>query len=149
MNRPLSVVLVDDNHDDNFFHSKIIQRAGIPATVRSFRDGTEALEYLATPNRDPVDMILLDIVMPRMNGFEFVSEFERLPRALRVGVVVYLLSVSARPEHRDRARNLSPVRGFLDKPLRTETVYDVVDEYFPTLAGAVIEAAPRSESRSY
>ena len=136
MQRPLKIVLVDDNHDDNFFHSKVIERAGIPAEVRSFRHADQALDYLRSTDRDPVDIIFLDLIMPRMSGFDFVEAFDTLPRALRMGIVIYVLSVSPVRELRERAIGNDSVRGFIDKPLKTEIIADVVGEYFPAVIAA-------------
>ena len=136
MSRPLSVVLIDDNGDDNFVHSRIIEKSGVPATVRSYQYAEHALDYLRRRDRDPVDLIFVDLVMPRMDGFDFVEQFEQLPRVLRMGVVVYALSISPRTEYRELTSTNPVLRGFIDKPLRREIICNVVGEYFPAFADA-------------
>ncbi|MEM1260924.1 MAG: response regulator [Pseudomonadota bacterium] len=126
----LNVLLVDDNDDDNFVHRRVVEQIGVNARVSVFQQAQQALDYLRTTDRDPVDIVFLDISMPRMTGFEFMEAFDQLPRALRVGVVVIFLSASMNPADVDRALKTANARGFLNKPLSRAKFNDVVNEYF-------------------
>ncbi|MEM8981911.1 MAG: response regulator [Pseudomonadota bacterium] len=126
----LNVVLIDDNDDDNFIHRRVVEEVDIDIRLRVFEQAQQALDHLGTTDRDPVDIVFVDISMPRMDGFEFMAAFDQLPRALRVGVVVIFLSVCANPTDIDRALKTAHARGFLNKPLSRAKLTDVFNEYF-------------------
>ena len=84
----LSFIIIDDSELDCFIARKIIGNVTdgkLP--VKIFQSGTEALETIrddttATNDTDFI-LILLDLQMPLMNGFQFVEEFEKLPQETR------------------------------------------------------------------
>jgi CheY-like chemotaxis protein len=68
------ILIVEDEHLMRFLIRKVLESAG--KTVEEAGDGLEALTALDQSDH-PVDLILLDIQMPRMNGFEFLSVLKR------------------------------------------------------------------------
>lgn len=109
------ILVVDDAEADRFLHTYRLGKTHPEAQVRTAVDGQDALEILREPGYRP-DLILLDINMPRMNGFEFLEiysvEFVDAPS----GVVVMLTS-SLSDKDKARARSFAVVKGFLSKPL--------------------------------
>lgn len=65
----LKILVVDDVESEAEAISRILRDAGMQ--VERARDGDEAIEHIET---DPPDLVILDVVMPRMNGFEVVRE---------------------------------------------------------------------------
>ncbi len=67
------IMLIDDNEDDNFFHSRVIQKNSLANNVIVMPSALEALGYLKLKDQQRIkpDLILLDINMPGMNGWEF------------------------------------------------------------------------------
>jgi CheY-like chemotaxis protein len=62
-------------------------------------------------------MILLDINMPGMDGFQFLDAFEALPDDMRAGTIVVMLTSSPDPRDRMHAEAYSCVRGYVVKPI--------------------------------
>lgn len=75
-------IIIDDSQLDCFIAEKIIQNTGTFSSIKSFTQATDALESIKNSGKtnDPVTIIILDIQMPLMNGFQFVEAFEQLPK---------------------------------------------------------------------
>lgn len=115
-------MLIDDDEVDQRIYKRVMDRSGLVDEVMCFTYADEALAHLiANPDLE-IDVIFLDINMPRMNGFEFLdaatqefgSEFARM--------VVVMLTTSLHPEDERRARDMEVVKEFIRKPLTVEHV---------------------------
>ncbi|SHJ56540.1 response regulator [Aquimarina spongiae] len=120
-----SVLLIDDNRCDNFVHRKIIERFQFAKYVYDCRDGQEALDFLnqyKNPDSTVVnpEIIFLDINMPVMNGWEFLEEYNQLKPDLQQQHIIVMLSTSANPTDKFKAKNHPFVLDFMSKPLSKE-----------------------------
>jgi chemosensory pili system protein ChpA (sensor histidine kinase/response regulator) len=110
--RPLEILVVDDSVSVRTVVARLMQRQGWQ--VLTAKDGVEAIERLHT--RKP-DLIILDVEMPRMNGYEFMSSL-RAQNAFKETPVIMLTS-RASAKHRNKAEALG-VNGFMTKPYGDE-----------------------------
>lgn len=111
------VLMVDDNELDLLFTRITLQRSGVDYQVHACERAQDALELLKADPEHRIDLILLDINMPVMDGFGFLRAFEALPPEQRGHAVVVMLSSSSDPADHARAAGHACVRGFLSKPL--------------------------------
>lgn len=131
------ILLVDDDESDNFFHTLAITEADICHQIKVVTDGRYALDYLIN-TRDPQlahefpkpDLIFLDINMPRVDGFEFLEEYEKLEEELKTGIVIFMLTTSLNPYDRQRATKHTAIREFKNKPLTAEMLIGLIEKYF-------------------
>lgn len=112
-------VVVDDSKLDCFIAEKVIQGTANCASVKTFMMATEALEYI---NSDPFEesrvVVLVDIQMPIMNGFEFIENLEaKLTPKQKNKYIIHLLSSSINESDMLRAESFQTVKSFLNKPL--------------------------------
>ena len=133
-----SILLVDDDTTTNFLNQALIIRAGVAAQILVAENGLEALQLLhrACPpdSQQRPALILLDVNMPVMNGFEFLEAYARLPAFQQQTIVIVMLTTSLLPRDLERVRQL-PVAGVLDKPLTKEKLLRVVAQYVGASAG--------------
>jgi CheY-like chemotaxis protein len=138
MNKPKlnCILVIDDDEPTNFFTEVILQESGCVNHIKLMQSGKEALEYLIKSespgnNRDlfpPPDLILLDINMPAMNGWEFLEEYRKLDIIDKI--IVVMLTTSLFPEDKMKAEQTPEISGFENKPLTPEKLADILDKYF-------------------
>jgi len=103
------VLLVDDSVSVRKFVGGMLERAGF--RVVAARDGAEALQQLA---EQPVDVVVTDLEMPRLNGYELIRDLNREPTTCDLPVVV--LTTRAGAKHVNLARELG-VEHYVAKPV--------------------------------
>jgi CheY-like chemotaxis protein len=125
------VLLVDDDKVTNLLHTRLINRTGLVDQVDVAIDGQFALEYLqdieARQDQQP-ELILLDINMPRMNGFEFLEAYAELPYVPSAQQIVVILSTSLLKSDHQRAESDPNVFKFANKPLHEDEIIGLVSE---------------------
>ena len=131
------ILLIDDDPDDNFFHTIIIDESGWCNQVQVAIDGERALDYLikageanSSESFPKPDIIYLDINMPRMNGFDFLDAFEKLDEKLKSNIVIVMLTTSSNPNDKIKAATYPVVKGFQNKPLTEEMLRETIENYF-------------------
>ncbi|MGH7573909.1 MAG: response regulator transcription factor [Longimicrobiales bacterium] len=115
--------------DDEPYIGRIIQlklETG-PYQVEVCADARSALEMLRSEL--PIDLILLDIMMPHLNGFEVLTELRRLPH--RCDTPVIMLTAKGQETDRAQARSLG-ASDFLTKPFSPKKLLARIDELFAT-----------------
>jgi DNA-binding response OmpR family regulator len=113
--------------DDEPYIGRIIQLKleETPYAVDVCQDGEAALQRLRTD--DPVDLILLDIMMPNMNGFEVLARLREIPH--RSDTPVIMLTGKGQSTDREQAASLG-ARDFLTKPFSPKKLLARIDEIF-------------------
>jgi chemosensory pili system protein ChpA (sensor histidine kinase/response regulator) len=109
---PPLVMIVDDSLTVRKITSRTLTRAGFD--VITAKDGIDALELLN--DRTP-DVILLDIEMPRMDGFEFTKTIKNEPKNAHIPII--MITSRTAEKHRNRAKELG-VDLYLGKPYQEE-----------------------------
>ena len=128
-----SVMLIDDNKHDNFFHETAINDTGLAKEVVKYQSAQKALSYLseAAANEASIPpLILLDINMPGMNGWEFLEEYQKLPHVAQQRTVIIMLTTSNNPNDCERAKSEPTLKGFLNKALTEEMFSEIVQTHF-------------------
>ncbi|MBT29614.1 MAG: response regulator [Thalassobius sp.] len=130
-----SILLVDDDDIINYLNKIIITRMDIALNVESVRSGDMALEYLkkitVEQNQQP-ELILLDINMPRMDGWQFLEEYKNIKHEFLKEPIIVMFTTSINPDDREKARHIVEVSGFKCKPLSEQILNELLLE-FPEL----------------
>ncbi len=127
------VLLVDDDKFTNLIHTKAIERTGIDVKVTAVSNVTDALAFLTSPQSSDSPkpgIILLDINMPGLSGWDFMKAYHELAEQFKVKVIVTMLTTSLNPDDEDRAKLDNQIMSFMHKPLRPEMFTALVEEYF-------------------
>jgi len=127
IDRPIdTLMLIDDSSFDQMVYKRIADKSGAVRNLIQYLDATEALAHLSDPAQRRPDLILLDINMPQMDGFEFLEEVtEKFGVALCP--IVVMLTTSLNPKDEKRAKQFDVVQDFLNKPLTHEQLHTLCD----------------------
>lgn len=115
------VAIIDD--DDIFqFTTKVkFEKLELASEVLIFNDGEEAIEYLKdTSAEDLPHILLLDINMPIVDGWDFLELYDQLDAAKRESMEIHMLSSSINPDDVKRAEYNQYVSDYITKPIRDE-----------------------------
>ena len=123
-----TLMLIDDEKVDHMLYQRIIKRSGLVETLLPFYAADTALDYISSPDCPEIDAITLDINMPRMNGFEFLEEVERMKADRLIKCVIVMLTTSLDPADEQKAQANQLVKEFLYKPLMEDHLMRI-DKY--------------------
>jgi len=127
------ILLIDDDDDDNYFHQIIIRDMNITDDVKLVTNGLEALDFLKNVETPP-ELIFLDINMPKMNGWEFLEEYNKLPADHKANTIIAMFSTSQNTDDKKKAEQFSNVKCFQSKPLTEKILEGIIDDYFQKLS---------------
>jgi CheY-like chemotaxis protein len=136
------VLLIDDDEVTNFLNEDIIREMDFAEEVIVARNGKEALSHIeqawnpATEVKTADRLILLDINMPVMDGFEFLHRFSAMPA--RQGCKIVILTTSDNYRDMQKAEKYS-IEGYINKPLSKEKIDTILSELFLTKKKAIAE----------
>jgi CheY-like chemotaxis protein len=122
-----SILLIDDDEDDNFFHKIALSEANICENIVVAESGFSGLDLIKKPGFEP-ELIFLDINMPKMNGWEFLAEYRKLN--LKNKPIIIMLTTSMNPQDRDRSKDIPEVVDFRTKPLDVRMLKSIYHSYF-------------------
>ncbi|MDR0442496.1 MAG: response regulator [Treponema sp.] len=93
--------------------------------LRVVKSAAEALSFL---NQNKVDIILLDIEMPNISGFEFLKDIRKIPSYIDVPIII--VSGNTGQDFFDKARN-SSAADVLTKPVVRDVLIETIEKYIP------------------
>lgn len=118
------LLLVDDDSAFNFLNRIILNANGINCEIEECLDGKSALDITANSEKCP-EVILLDLNMPVMDGFEFLDEFEKQKRCSDY-TNVFILTSSNQEEDHKKALSYKCVKGYFDKPFGEQHIREIL-----------------------
>lgn len=122
--------VVDDDKIFTFLLRKIIEKAQIARQIIFFENGQEAIDYLTLNKADVMklpQLILLDINMPILDGWQFLQEYGKLKPEVSDPITICVMSSSGEEEDYNRAMHSGHVMDYLQKPLQIPLLREVTD----------------------
>lgn len=134
MKRVNCICIIDDDAIYTLLLKKIILKLDICNTVVAYTNGEEAylgFEKLLQQKEPLPEIVLLDINMPIMDGWEFMEAFLALKPQLQQKIAIYIASSSITIEDREKAATYTDIVAYLNKPVVTTTLQNIINEQVP------------------
>jgi two-component SAPR family response regulator len=131
MNKILRFMIVDDDPLNNSLCKFVIRSVSPDVELIDFTFPEKALEFilLNAPTHELYSTImLLDINMPVINGWDFLKAFDAFDEGIRKHFTIYILSSSIDWNDKERAKSNPYVRDYLIKPLNSDSVTGIIEK---------------------
>lgn len=131
MNIEFSFIIIDDSELDCFVTQKFLELSNKNLTIKTFQNAKHALDIIReNPNAGYFPtIILLDLQMPFMNGFDFVEEFEKFPDEIKKNyriAILTILSSTNNPTDVYKILTYQTVNSIIEKPLTKEKLLSLL-----------------------
>ncbi|WP_409416239.1 response regulator [Flavobacterium sp. PS2] len=125
-------MLIEDSDIDKLVIKQLLKKVLDVTNVNTVNNGKEGIEWIINhrKNFNQSLVILLDIQMPIMNGFEFLLAYDKLSDDLKYETQIFVLSSSLVREEIKRIKSNQYVTEFLSKPIAIKEFGDIL---YPTL----------------
>jgi CheY-like chemotaxis protein len=126
----LKVLLVDDDSIYQYIASKTLDATGLTQKIITCSNGEEAYRFLEKNMNNPQelpDIILLDVNMPVMNGWEFLHAFKNLHSPSLKDIPIFLVTSSVNDADINYAQQFSNVQDYIVKPLVKEKLSTILN----------------------
>ncbi|MEP3480730.1 MAG: response regulator [Fuerstiella sp.] len=117
------ILIVDDDDDFQELSRITVRRSGLPVKMMEATNGQQALDLLSSGSFTP-DLVLLDINMPRMGGYEFLEAYSS---HIEAKCPVVMLTGSDCAAERYKAMAYPFVKEFFEKPLSVDNIIELTE----------------------
>lgn len=121
------IYIIDDDPIYKLITKKLIEKTKLYSETKEFANGNEALRYFESEIDFP-DIILLDLEMPEMDGWDFLDEFKQLKKDTDKRTTIYIASSSIAIEDKMKAKKYNCIKDFLSKPISLEKLKAIATE---------------------
>lgn len=122
----IRIMVVDDNEYNRDIATEILRESG--ADVTEYSNGLDAIEYIKSATEDAVDIVLMDVRMPGMDGFETTKIIRSLDNTKKAGIPIVAMTANAFDEDRKKALE-NGMNGHISKPFNVDTFAETVLGY--------------------
>ena len=119
------ILLIDDDVNTNFYNRILFEQAKVCDEILEFQNAEEGLDFLKKENE--VSLILLDINMPIMNGWQFLEAYEQLNEKQKEAIIVVMLTSSINMDDQEKAAMYDSVKKFIRKPISPELINEIME----------------------
>ncbi len=114
MEKPIEVLIIEDNPGDALLISELLETMGLPLHVTLAQNGQQALNILGNEGGHPKspipDFVILDLNLPKVHGFEVLAFMKSTPALRTIPVVVMTGSLNKEDEKKARAMGVTDYR---------------------------------------
>lgn len=130
------VMIVDDSEVDRYTASYVMKKNFFAKEILEFNMATKAIDYLEQNQHNQEllpAIIILDINMPCMDGFEFMERLSQLQYCIKQSCCIIMLSTSLNPKDHKRAEENPVIKQFFNKPLTKAALVGISKFYAEAL----------------
>lgn len=128
MTKLSSICIIDDDEIYTFLLKKTLKKINVCIDIIEYingLDGIEKIKDLIEHQEDLPDLILLDINMPLLDGWEFLEEYKKLKQKIDKRISIYIVSSSISNTDIEKAKSHLEVIDFLTKPIDAQTLINI------------------------
>ena len=120
MKNTINILIIDDSMMDRLIVKTQFKHVLDTINIEEAGDGEEALSFLENCQHDFPDLIMVDINMPILNGFEFLQKYEDIFWKQHPQTLLYIITSSSADEDIEKSKRFASLKAFLTKPLKSE-----------------------------
>ncbi|MEZ5008169.1 MAG: response regulator [Chitinophagales bacterium] len=127
----IRLFFLDDDLIQNEIFNEYLTMFDIPYDAKFTESGYKAVEFLKSCSKEEFPQVFfVDLMMPQMNGWEFLTALETIIKEKSVDPSIYLLSSSVSNVDKEKAKNYTILKSFITKPLPVKNFKKLLqDEY--------------------
>ncbi len=129
MNNPKKLTIIDDDETFVYLTKKTIAQVNVVKLIKIFENGLDAINFLKQNKENPEELpeiILLDLSMPIMDGWQFLEAYAKLNPKIGKKITIYICSSSISPDDVSRAKSISTVTDYLIKPITRDKLIEMI-----------------------
>lgn len=131
MSEGKKIYIIDDDPIHRLLMNKLFARQAVPYRLEFFENGQKAIDALQSAIKGETDktipdLILLDIEMPILNGWQFMDNYQTLNEAVKENIDLYMVSSSFSDEDQERVKHYPDVKNYIVKPIRLERIAELL-----------------------
>ena len=120
------ILLVEDVELNREIAETILTEAGFH--VNSVEDGKQAVDYMESEKGNMIDLILMDVMMPVMDGYEATQKIRQLEDKTKADIPIIAMTANAFEEDAKAAIEAG-MNAHMAKPIRIESLYEIIEQY--------------------
>jgi CheY-like chemotaxis protein len=123
------MTIIDDDEVYVYLIKKIIKQTNLVDLIKIFGNGLDAIDFLKENSDNPdslPEIILLDLSMPIMDGWQFLEEYMLLYPKLGRKITIYIVTSSISPSDIIKAKSISEVTDYIIKPITKEKLIEII-----------------------
>lgn len=127
--KPVKILLIEDESSDTVLIKEAFKDLSFYAKIFSVENGEQAIQYLLQAGEysevESPDLILLDLNLPKRNGFALLNDLKTSPKFRKIPVII--IATDSSPEVVRKCYDLQ-ANSFIAKPAKLDDFYDMVKE---------------------
>ncbi|MGM0945084.1 MAG: response regulator [Bacteroidota bacterium] len=128
-----NIILVDDDPSFHLIAKKNLSKIEVRIPFISLYDGNQLMDAISKKDHlalsDYSNLVLLDLNMPEMDGWQFLEEFSQLDQSLQKRFFIVILTSSISLSERNRGLSYPMVKGYYHKPMNKNGIQGILDDY--------------------
>lgn len=127
-----TVMLVDDNKIDAILNKKVLEKDGFSTNIQVYNSALLALKQLESIAENSSiakpSLIFVDMMMPEMNGFQFIDKFEQLPDSIKETTKIVFMSGSMLSQDQlEKLEHNKYILKFISKPISKNALNSIIE----------------------
>ncbi|MET0759299.1 MAG: response regulator [Flavobacterium sp.] len=124
-----TIAIIDDDDIFVYITKKAVEQINLVEQIKVFGNGKDAIDYLkencCKPELLP-EIILLDLSMPIMDGWQFLDEYTKIKPKIGKKIIIYIVTSSISPDDMKRAKKIDAVSDFIIKPITKDKLIEII-----------------------